>query len=284
MSNSTPHTPQTLNFLSLTPPSPTPTTETILLIHTGFSSHRDYTFITPHLLTQGYHLLLPDLPSHGRSSSAAIPFSPDDTIALLADLITRQARSAKAHVIGVSLGGFLGLYLAAQYPDVVRGVFVSGCGRDLTRRSSRGYFAAFVFAIGLPTLFLGLVWLPRVVYEALYRCLGMAVPEGLQADQRAGGGYGVGFALARASLSGRIGEELLGKVRARTLLVAAARDDDVPGTKWMGGKLRTGNGASRAAKVEGMRHVWCLQDWELFARGADAWLKEGRVLEEFEIL
>jgi hypothetical protein len=33
-----------------------------------------------------------------------------------------------------------------------------------------------------------------------------------------------------------------------------------------------------------MRHVWCLQDWELFARGAEAWLNEGRVLEEFEIL
>jgi pimeloyl-ACP methyl ester carboxylesterase len=249
MSNPTPSTPQTLNFFSLTPPSPTLTTETILLFHTAFSSHRDYTFITPHLLAKGYHLLLPDLPSHSRSSSASIPFSPPDTIALLADLVTREAHSAKAHIIGVSLGGFLGLYLAAQYPDVMRSVFVSGCGRDLTRRSSSGYFAAFVFAIEFPTLLLGLVWLPRVVYEALYRYLEMMVPEGLQADQRAAAGYGVGFAMVRTSLSGRTGEELLGKVRAWTLLVAARRDDDVPGTGWMGGELRSEGGGNAARLV-----------------------------------
>jgi pimeloyl-ACP methyl ester carboxylesterase len=166
----------------------------------------------------------------------------------------------------------------------VRNVFASGCGRDLTSRFSTGYAAAFVFAIAFPSLVLGVVWLPRGVYETLYSYLGLQVPEGLQDDQRAAAGYGVGIALARALLGGELGAELLGRVSAPVLLVAAGRDDDVPGTRWMGGELRVGNAGSRAAKVEGMRHVWCLQDGELFAKGVGAWLAEGRVVEEFEVL
>lgn len=185
--------------------------------------------------------------------------------------------------MGVSLGGILGLYLASRYPDRVKSVFVSGCGRDLRGSWSARYIGAFM-AIGFPTLVLSVCWLPRGVFEWLYGYLGLVVPEGLQEDQRAAAGYGIGFTLARAFLSGEFGAELLGKVGAKTLLVAAERDDDVEGTRWMGGELRKGNSGSRAVKVQGMRHVWCLQDGELFARGVEAWLGEGRVLEEFEVL
>jgi pimeloyl-ACP methyl ester carboxylesterase len=282
MSQSTSPPPPTLNFLSLNPTAPTTTTETLLLIHSGFSSHRDFTFVTPHL--PNYHLLIPDLPGHGRSTSHSTPFSPTDAAALLADLIAREARDGKAHVVGVSLGGVVGLYLAAKYPDRVRSVFVTGCGRDLRSSLSAGYFGAFVFAVALPTLVLSVVWLPRWLYEWVYGRLGLVVPKGLQEDQRAAAGYGLGFALARALFSGEFGAEMLGRVRARSLLGAAGKDDDVEGTRWMGGELKKGNGASTAVKVPGMRHVWCLQDGELFARGVEAWVGEGKVLEEFEIL
>ena len=280
MSQPTSSTPPTLNFLSLNPTAPT--NETLLLLHSGFSSHRDFALVTPHL--PKYHLLIPDVPGHGRSSSSAIPFSPSDAIALLADLIAREARGGKAHVVGVSVGGVLGLYLASKYPERVNSLFVSGCGRDLRSWLNSGYVAAFVFAVAFPSLVLGVVWLPRWAYEWLYSYLGLTVPEGLQEDQRAAAGYGIGFGLARAVLGGELGAELLGKVRARTLSVAAEKDDDLEGTRWMGGELMKGNGGSRAVKVAGMRHVWCLQDGELFASGVDAWVGEGRVIDEFEAL
>jgi pimeloyl-ACP methyl ester carboxylesterase len=280
MSQATSSTTPTLNFLSLNPTAPA--NETIMLIHSGFSSHRDFAFVAPHL--SQYHLLVPDLPSHGRSTSHSIPFTPNDAFALLADLIAREAQDGKAHVVGVSMGSFLGLCLAATYPDRVRSVFASGCGRDLRSPLRTGYIGAFVFAIAFPTLLLGIVWLPRPVYAWLHGHMGLKVPEGLQDDQRAAAGYGIGFALGRALLSGPSGGELLERVAARTLLLAAGLDDDVEGTRWMGEELRRANAATRAVKVGGMRHFWNLQDEELFARGVEAWVGEGKVLEEFEVL
>jgi pimeloyl-ACP methyl ester carboxylesterase len=276
-----PSDPPTLNFISLN--SSSPSHETILLIHSGFSSHREFTPVTPHL-SPTHHLLIPDLPSHGRSTSRTIPFSPLDTIVLLADLIAKEAKSGKAHIVGISLGGFLGLLVASKYPDLVKSVFVTGCGRDWRGSRLSDYVAAFMFAIAYPTTFLSVAWQTPVAFKWLYEYLGLTVPDGLQEDQRAAAGYGMGFTLAKGILNGDFPPEWLERVKARTLLVAAGLDDDVEGTRRMGLELRKRNGESRAAKVEGKRHIWNLQDGELFARGVEAWLMDGRVLEEFDIL
>jgi pimeloyl-ACP methyl ester carboxylesterase len=276
----TPNVP-TLNYLSLNRTTCTANT-TILLLHTGYSSHLEYSLVTPHL--SSHHLLIPDLPSHGRSSSSHIPFSPLDAAALLADLIIKQSKTGKAHIIGVSAGGVIALYLASKYPDVVANVFVSGCGRNLSGSLAGNLGTAFLMGVAYPTIVLSIAWLPPSWFNWLYAHFGLSVPEGLQADQRAAAGYGIGGALARALLSGEVSMDLLEGVSARTLLVAAELDDDVEGSREMAQRLKKGNGLSRAVKLPGKRHVWSLQDGELFAKAAEGWLLNEEVIGQFEVL
>jgi pimeloyl-ACP methyl ester carboxylesterase len=126
-------------------------TQTILLLHGAFSSHHEWDLVaaTPHL--SQYHLLIPDLPSHGRSTSKSIPFNVADTAGLLAQLITEHAKDGKADVVGMSLGGYVAIYMAQRYPDVIGqgGLFVSGCGRPWPQPSG-----VMMWASGL-VMFLG---------------------------------------------------------------------------------------------------------------------------------
>jgi pimeloyl-ACP methyl ester carboxylesterase len=281
MSSTQSPTVPTLNFLSLSISNGISGTS-ILLLHSGYSSHREFSLVIPHLTS--YHLLIPDLPSHGQSTSSTIPFSPFDTAALLADLVAKESPSGKAHVVGVSLGGLIALYLAAKYPHLVESVFVSGCGRNPDHSALEKYRMAFIMAIFFPTVTIAIAWLPPSLFRWLYNYLGLAVPEGLQGDQRAATGYRLGGTLAWSVLHNEFSVRLLEKVRARTLVVAAELDDDVEGTRAMALRLRQGNIGSRAVKLAGKRHIWSLQDGELFARSVEAWLMKGEVLGEFQLL
>ncbi|WP_161606074.1 alpha/beta fold hydrolase [Microlunatus speluncae] len=70
------------------------------------------------------HLLIPDLPGHGRSNG--IPWtSIADTATAVTDLVAERTADGRAHVVGLSLGGYVGLHLAAgtSWPT---GLIVSG--------------------------------------------------------------------------------------------------------------------------------------------------------------
>lgn len=70
------------------------------------------------------HLLIPDLPGHGRSNH--LPWtSIADTAAAIADVVAARTDDGRAHVVGLSLGGYVGLHLAAtaSWPT---GLIVSG--------------------------------------------------------------------------------------------------------------------------------------------------------------
>lgn len=141
-SNSSSTTP-TLQFQSLNP-----SREKTILLHSGYHSHREYALVAPHI--SSYHLIIPDLPLHGCGTSRNIPFSPTHTAALLADLIAKESKSDKAHVVGISMGGYIALYLAATHPNVVESVFVSGCGSSFGNdtklmRYARAFFLEFYF-------------------------------------------------------------------------------------------------------------------------------------------
>lgn len=71
------------------------------------------------------HVLAVDLPGHG--ASAGTPWtSMRATEAAVVDVITERAHSGRAHVVGLSLGGYVAADLAAERPDVVAGAVVSG--------------------------------------------------------------------------------------------------------------------------------------------------------------
>jgi pimeloyl-ACP methyl ester carboxylesterase len=76
-------------------------------------------------LRERYHCLNVDLPGNGESYRTEwLSFA--DTANQLADLIRSRAHGGKAHVIGLSLGGFSALHLLEHHPEVVHSTIVSG--------------------------------------------------------------------------------------------------------------------------------------------------------------
>ncbi|EME84794.1 uncharacterized protein MYCFIDRAFT_152983 [Pseudocercospora fijiensis CIRAD86] len=249
-------------------------TETILFIHGAFGSAVDWDLVTPHLKEQ--HLLLPDLPSHGRSHKIK-PFSLDYAADLLADLIKRIAHDQKTYVIGHSLGASVAIRLATRYPNLVHLVLVSGVCK-LPRSWSTPY---------LPRA----VWLnARVEY---------AIP-------RAGTRWLVdGTDLKRPNLS-RVDMELAREIfadslssdadqwpcswPAKTLIVAATKRGTVPSNdsvevaKKMAEIGRESNPDTLAIEHPLMRHPWTRQDPALFAELVKAWLEDKPFSADFKTL
>lgn len=75
-------------------------------------------------LSDEFHCLAPDLPGHGALD--ADHFTIDAASRSVADLIAADARDGRAVVVGMSLGGYVAMDLAARWPDRVRGLVVAG--------------------------------------------------------------------------------------------------------------------------------------------------------------
>ncbi|KAI5863621.1 alpha/beta-hydrolase [Durotheca rogersii] len=108
-----------LFFSSLNPLAPI----TIVLLHALMGSHLEWAHCWPKL--SEYHLLIPDLPQHSRSRHVG-PFSYLLSADLIAKIIRDHAHDGRAHVVGVSAGGYVALELVRRHPDTVLSAFVSG--------------------------------------------------------------------------------------------------------------------------------------------------------------
>ncbi|GII58986.1 alpha/beta hydrolase [Planotetraspora thailandica] len=76
-------------------------------------------------LAADFRVLTPDLPGHGRSNTH--PWvSIADTARLVAEIVSSRAPDGKAHVVGLSLGGYIAAHLAATMPGHLHGAVVSG--------------------------------------------------------------------------------------------------------------------------------------------------------------
>ncbi|GAA0421041.1 alpha/beta hydrolase [Acrocarpospora corrugata] len=97
---------------------------TVVLLHGVGTSGWMWTKQVAALATE-MRVLVPDLPGHGKSNTH--PWvSIADTARLIADEIASRAPGGRAHVVGLSLGGYVGVQLAATTPDAVIGATVSG--------------------------------------------------------------------------------------------------------------------------------------------------------------
>ncbi|MBN2471780.1 MAG: alpha/beta hydrolase, partial [Anaerolineae bacterium] len=72
-----------------------------------------------------FHCLAVDLPGHGRSNHEAW-VSLADTANQIAEIIPARAAGGRAHVVGLSLGGYIALALLEQHADVLDRVVMSG--------------------------------------------------------------------------------------------------------------------------------------------------------------
>lgn len=67
----------------------------------------------------------PDFPGYGRRTNEAWP-GIAGAAADIAELIRTHAIDGKAHVVGLSLGGFVSVELLRHYPQLVRSCAISG--------------------------------------------------------------------------------------------------------------------------------------------------------------
>ncbi len=71
-----------------------------------------------------FHILIPDLPEHGQSADVK-PFSIQDSVMQVAELIRIRAHGSKAYVVGLSEGAQITLALLPQAPELVERAIVS---------------------------------------------------------------------------------------------------------------------------------------------------------------
>lgn len=72
-----------------------------------------------------FHCLNVDLPGHGKSSH--VPWiSLEDTADQLAEIIQARATNGQAHIVGLSLGGYVALILMLHRAELVQSAVISG--------------------------------------------------------------------------------------------------------------------------------------------------------------
>ncbi|KPM37420.1 hypothetical protein AK830_g9123 [Neonectria ditissima] len=264
-----------LYFSSHNPSSP----KTVVLLHGLFCSHLEWEHVVPHL--EGYHLIVPDLPQHSRSR-AIRPFSLGLAADKVASLIERHAHGGTAHVVGMSLGGFVAMDLIRRHAALVDSAFVAGAAPFRPWQ---------VWAAQRAT---ALHWVLRAVEKSgIERVVawqsGMKPHDQMQKEAAANKEASlVRDAYRELSMWQYEDVKSVGALDKRILAVAGGKVDSAEATKQMGDILkqqgREGGKETRAAVVQKAIHEWNLQYPELFADGVKAWVENQPLPEEFEIL
>lgn len=97
---------------------------TILFLHgLGVSSWMWHEQVE--MLRANFHCLAVDLPGNGESYQVEW-LSLAETAVSLSQIIRTRATNGQAHVVGLSLGGYVALQLAADFPELVLSTVVSG--------------------------------------------------------------------------------------------------------------------------------------------------------------
>ena len=248
---------------------------TILFIHGAFSEGAEWDLVAPRL--PDYHLLLPDLPGHGKAYENR-PFSKRRAAKLLAKLITTNGHDGKAHVIGLSLGAYVAVELASQYPNVVEDMFLSGFkGMPQQMNNSIAPYAFYLEQRFENTL-------PRSLTRWLMDGTDIRVTDSSRSSVQ----------LCREVLgtpsAGDTNEQWPSAWPARTLIVAAGKaglvpsSDSVADTVNMRDVGRKMNEETVAYVHSEMRHPWNRQAPELFAKTAKAWFQREAIPTGFKEL
>lgn len=103
-------------------------------------------------LSDTYHCLALDLPGHG--SAAAEAFTVEGAAERVAEVIERDATDGRAIVVGLSLGGYVAMAVAARWPERVTGLAISGATAEPVPPRSIAYrgLAAIFSKVPEPTL------------------------------------------------------------------------------------------------------------------------------------
>ena len=191
-------------------------------------------------LADRFHVVAVDLPGHGLR--AAEPFTVEAAADAVADAI-ESAAGGRAVVVGLSLGGYVAMDLAARRPELVRGLVLSGATAEPVGLRALP-FVALAWAMerfdgrGLDTLN---AWFFRTRY-----------PPRIADPIIAGGFWSVGGAAALRGLLGRRYAPRLAAYPGRTLILNGAYD--VPFRLYAGRFARVARDARRV-RLGGATHL-----------------------------
>jgi pimeloyl-ACP methyl ester carboxylesterase len=246
---------------------------TIVFLHGGESCHLEFSHVVP-FLTDDYEILLVDLPGHSRSK--AIPFTFDNAVNALSHLIKTQVKGGKAHIVGLSLGGFVGLELARRCSELVLSLWCTGCapfsGYGLWLRSqSRLLSGLIVVAGGLAT------------ERMFWASLGVEPMPGLREEVK----KNQNITLLRSVFDELVSVTLENFAEihgVRIAIIAGGKQDNVEDTVEAGKVLRSKNPECNAFVVRKAIHWWSLQLPEVFAQGIRAWVEGSEMPKVYEPL
>ena len=159
-------------------------------------------------LGNAFHCLTPDLPGHG--DAERVPFTLEAATTRIVELIEREAHGGRAVLVGLSLGGYVAMAVAARRPELVSGVAISGATAE---------------PVGLPALaFRGLATIfsvvPEVILERVNRWFfGWRFPPAVAEPILADGFSFAGGAVAVRSLVGQRFRPLLAAYPGPSLLI-----------------------------------------------------------------
>jgi pimeloyl-ACP methyl ester carboxylesterase len=250
--------------------SPCPT---IIFLHGGESCHLEFSRVVP-FLRDDYEIFLVDLPGHSRSK--AIPFSFENAVNALSYLIRTQVKGGKAHIAGLSLGGFVGLKLARQYPGLILSLWCTGCapfsGYSHRLRSQSRLLSGIIVVAG------------RLATERVFwASLGVEPIPGLRAEVR----DNQNMTLMRSVFDELVAVtlETFAEIEGvRIAIIAGGKQDNVEDTVKAGEVLRSKNPECNAFVVRKAIHWWSLQLPEVFAQGVRAWVEGSEMSVVYEPL
>jgi pimeloyl-ACP methyl ester carboxylesterase len=209
-----------------------------------------------------YHLLVPDLPEHGRSLDAA-PFSMTDAAARMAELIHKRGHGGHAHIAGLSLGAQVGVALLAVAGRLVDRALLTGTlvrpipGASLMR----------------PTLWLYAPF-KNIPYLIRLNRQSLGVPDDYSAEFAEDTRRATTRALAsilKANMGFRVPPGLT-RLKTPTLVLVGEKEPSL--MRRSARQLAASMAGASAYLVRGMIHNWPLASPELFNRTLQSWLSE----------
>lgn len=210
----------------------------------------------------GFHAIVPDLPGFG--SFAHSPWTNlEEVVDQLAEVITERAHGGRVHVVGLSLGGVLGVLLAARHPDLIRSTFVSGAALDGVHGFTRAAGLAQLRLWGLASYWRGLARAFRLPADSIDQF----VSTGLSIDRPSA------RRMMRQVYDGLQDSQLEGLRNKRFPLLALAGELEPRMVRNSLDRITNLAPGSVARLAPRMHHVWSGEDPELFHRVLSHWLE-----------
>lgn len=237
-----------------------PDAPTIIFLHAIATSGWMWTRQLDYLAD--FHCLVPDLPGHGQSQQT--PWvSLEATVNEIVEIIRRRTAQQKAHIVGLSLGSYVGLELMSRAKECVDHAVLSGLN-------------VLPLPYGSMMTALGVVLLPLIKTERMIRMNARAlrVPDEAYAGYRNAARQMSRRAYFRAS--GDAGRfrlpDNVAAITCPTLLVAGEHEHSLIRQSLVTTQAALPMAQARIAPDVG--HGWSGERPELFAQTVRAWITD----------